>query len=128
MKISVKRTDINNKRIIGMVYIDDVYFSYSLESPLTKLIHPAIPVGTYPVLITFSHRFGRNLPLVDKVPEREGIRIHPGNSAADTQGCILVGRGRNEDTIFSSRVAVDDIYKAIHDALAKNEEVTLTIV
>ena len=49
-----------------------------------------IPVGTYPVLVTFSPRFQRNLPLIGNVPGRSGIRIHRGIKPEHSKGCILV--------------------------------------
>lgn len=49
-----------------------------------------IPLGVYPIEYTWSPRFNRLLPLL-KVPHRKGIRIHAGNSSADTKGCILLG-------------------------------------
>ena len=49
-----------------------------------------IPVGTYPVLVTFSPRFQRNLPLIGNVPSRSGIRIHRGTKPEHSKGCILV--------------------------------------
>lgn len=49
-----------------------------------------IPRGVYPMDYTWSPKFNRLLPLL-KVPHRKGIRIHAGNSAADTKGCILLG-------------------------------------
>ena len=39
-----------------------------------------IPDGTYPVSVTYSPRFQKNLPLIDKVPGRSGIRIHTGDN------------------------------------------------
>ena len=49
-----------------------------------------IPVGTYPVLVTFSPRFQRNLPLIGNVPGRNGIRIHRGTKPEHSKGCVLV--------------------------------------
>ena len=49
-----------------------------------------IPVGTYPVLVTFSPRFKRMLPLIGNVPGRSGIRIHRGTKPEHSKGCILV--------------------------------------
>ena len=49
-----------------------------------------IPVGTYPVSVTFSPRFKRMLPLVMQVPGRSGIRFHRGTKPEHSKGCILV--------------------------------------
>ena len=49
-----------------------------------------IPVGTYPVSVTFSPRFKRMLPLIGNVPGRSGIRIHRGTKPEHSKGCILV--------------------------------------
>ena len=49
-----------------------------------------IPVGTYPVSVTFSPRFQRNLPLIGNVPGRSGIRIHRGTKPEHSKGCVLV--------------------------------------
>ena len=49
-----------------------------------------IPDGTYPVSVTFSPKFQKNLPLIDKVPKRSGIRIHRGTKPEHSKGCILV--------------------------------------
>ena len=59
-----------------------------------------------------SPKFKRELPLVynDKVPATRGIRIHVGNSAKDSNGCILVGMGQNysktaEPSLLESKTA-----------------------
>ena len=49
-----------------------------------------IPAGTYPVERTWSPKFKKLLPLIDNVPDREGIRIHMGTKPEHSKGCILL--------------------------------------
>ncbi len=51
----------------------------------------AIDYGSYEVILSFSNRFKKYLPLFLNIPCFEAIRIHGGNTAADSEGCILVG-------------------------------------
>lgn len=51
----------------------------------------AIPAGTYEVRDTYSPRFKKNMLEVIGVPGFQGIRIHSGNSADDTEGCLIPG-------------------------------------
>lgn len=73
-----------------------------------------IPLGVYPIEYTWSPKFNRLLPLL-KVPHRKGIRIHAGNSSADTKGCILLGlQVRSQDSEFfltDSRKAVAEFLR-----------------
>jgi hypothetical protein len=77
----------------------------------------AIPMGRYSVRISFSPKFQCELPEVLSVPNFTGIRIHPGNTAADTEGCVLVGRARGLDVILESRLAFVPLLKKIREAL-----------
>lgn len=58
-----------------------------------------IPDGTYPISVTYSPRFQKNLPLIDKVPKRSGIRIHTGTRPEHSQGCVLVN-ARDKEAII----------------------------
>ena len=111
MKLTVKREDLNAERTIGRMAVDGVMQCWTLEDTVRtgpKVYgKTAIPAGSYVVMLTQSARFGRVLPLVCNVPGFEGIRIHPGNTAADTEGCILVGLGRAVDAVTGSRAAFD---------------------
>ena len=49
-----------------------------------------IPAGTYPLNRTWSPKFKKLLPLIEEVPEREGIRIHTGTKPEHSTGCVLV--------------------------------------
>lgn len=87
----------------------------------------AIPQGRYRVTITYSGRFKRDLPLVNAVPGFEGIRIHPGNTHADTEGCILPGTRIVGEQVVESRAAFNRLMLAIESALDAGEEVWLEI-
>ena len=64
-----------------------------------------IPVGIYPVFVTFSPRFKRMLPLIGNVPGRSGIRIHRGTKPEHSKGCILVSAA-NEQQITADWLAL----------------------
>jgi hypothetical protein len=81
----------------------------------------AIPAGRYEVVVSWSERFKRRLPLLLGVPNFTGVRIHPGNTDADTEGCILVGEERADNRILSSRKAFDAIFPKIEAAAAREK-------
>lgn len=83
---------------IGRLYINDTAFCDTVEDKYRDLekeskvySKTAIPCGSYKVILNISRRFNRLLPLLLGVRHFEGIRIHSGNSAADSSGCIIVG-------------------------------------
>jgi hypothetical protein len=51
----------------------------------------AIPYGRYPVVVTMSPKFKRELPLILDVKHFIGIRMHRGRFISNTSGCVLVG-------------------------------------
>jgi hypothetical protein len=57
------------------------------------------------------------MPHILNVPGYDGIRIHSGNTDADTEGCVLVGKSLvNADFIGDSRVAFHDLYDVLAQA------------
>ena len=88
----------------------------------------AIPEGSYPVVITKSPRFRRWFPLLVGVPAFTGIRIHSGNMAADTRGCILVGENTIVGRLTSSRATLTKLITTIMAASDQGEAVWITIV
>lgn len=88
----------------------------------------AIPEGSYPVVITKSPRFRRWFPLLVGVPAFTGIRIHSGNMAADTRGCILVGENTIVGRLTSSRATLTKLITSIMAASDQGEAVWITIV
>ena len=88
----------------------------------------AIPTGRYQVAITFSNRFQRDMPLILNVPGFAGIRIHSGNTDADTDGCIILGLTQiNNDFIANSREAFSRFYPLLKQALDRGESAFITI-
>jgi hypothetical protein len=87
----------------------------------------AIPKGRYNVTIDYSNHFKKNMLHVLDVPGFEGIRIHSGNTDADTEGCLLVGRTRKEGFIGESRIALDRLISKVQLVLAIGDTVTLII-
>lgn len=56
-----------------------------------------IPIGTYPVRVTWSPKFKRLLPIVLNVPGRSGIRVHRGTKPEHSRGCILVSAANEQE-------------------------------
>lgn len=91
---------------------------------MKKKIHgkTAIPKGRYEVAMTWSNKYGKIMPQVLDVPAYQGIRIHSGNTAADTEGCILVGETIvNDNTIGNSRVVFQRLYGLLTEACQKGK-------
>ncbi len=87
----------------------------------------AIPTGRYRVNITYSPRFRRDLPILVDVKGFEGIRIHSGNTARDTEGCILPGENKKVGMVLDSRHWFGVLYDKIRKALNSKQEVWITI-
>lgn len=87
----------------------------------------AIPRGRYRVVITASPHFGCDLPLLVNVPGYTAVRIHWGNKAADTDGCILVGQTTEGNIIYKSKAAFDVLFPKIKAAIAAGQDVFITV-
>lgn len=131
MTLDLYREPSSRESTIGRMGINGVFACFSLEDVVRDGPKvpgaTAIPAGRYRVDITRSQRFGCMLPLLLDVPGFEGVRIHAGNTAADTSGCILVGQSRAHDSVLSSRLALAALQPKIAGALAKGESVSIVI-
>lgn len=88
--------------ILGSLYLNGAFACYTLENA-----DKAIPCGMYTVQNSKSPKFKRELPLLhnERVSSSRGIRIHVGNTVASSSGCVLVGMGRNGDSLTESTPA-----------------------
>ena len=110
MKVYVKRSFKGAEYTIGKMWIDESYFCDTLEDTVRKgekvYGKTAIPAGTYKVKKTFSPRFQKILPEILNVPGFSGVRIHAGNTAEDTDGCILLGLNKVKGKVINSQDAM----------------------
>lgn len=141
MKLKLKRIALKPTYTIGKLYIDDVYFCDTLEDTVRdknkngkfdageyKIYgQTAIPYGKYEIKWTYSPRFKRYMPLLMDVPSFSGIRIHSGNTAKDSLGCILVGENSKVGMVLNSRATVNKLYPKI-EAACKSGKVYIEIV
>ena len=148
MEILVKRIAKKSKYTIGKLYIDEQYIcdtledtdrglnqNMSLEEIKKKKVYgeTAIPTGTYKVDMntispkfksrTWAKPYGGKIPRLVAVPGYEGVLIHPGNKAADSLGCILVG----ENTVVGQVVNSQATFKKVMNILTKGDNITITI-
>ena len=92
-----------DEAILGKLYFNGGLVCCTLENAAK-----AIPTGVYLVQNSMSPKFKRELPLIwnSGVPSSRGIRFHRGNTAKDSQGCILVGMGRDVKKFFITESAL----------------------
>ena len=140
MTLELKRETLNEQYTVGKLFINGVYFCDTLEDVVrdinkngifdgkeTKIKgETAIPYGMYEVIVTVSPRFKRELPRLLNVPNFEGILIHSGNYAKDTEGCILVGENKVKGGLINSRKYSVELVNHIKQAL-KTEKVFIKI-
>ena len=88
----------------------------------------AIPEGRYAVALTFSPKFQKWLPELIGVPNFSGIRIHAGNTAKDTAGCILVGQNLEVGKVLNSKVWLEKLKQKMEEARNKGEPVRITVM
>jgi hypothetical protein len=133
MKLTLDRKNLFPDFTRGELYADGVFQCFVCEDIVrgegeAKVYgKTAIPAGTYDVVVTFSNRFKRQLPQLVDVPGFEGIRIHPGNTAEDTDGCLLPGTVRTSTGVGHSNDAFVELFARITKAKWGGERITITI-
>ena len=91
--VTLTRRTRKDKAVFGTLTFPLEMQNGIIEEKVTTLENAdfLIPAGTYPLRLTWSPRFKKLMPLIDEVPDREGIRIHQGAKPEHSQGCVLVG-------------------------------------
>lgn len=141
MKLTLARNKSANGRTIGRLLTEGGDFiCYTLEDVVREVpgkpvsewkVHgkTAIPMGEYRITLENSPRFGPNTLTVRDVPGFVGVRMHAGNTSADTEGCPLLGMQVNDSGIVggTSRPAVALVREMVRKAIAAGETVLMRI-
>lgn len=154
MRLKVERKWKKEGYTVGKLYIDDVFFCNTLEDrdrgladtlPLEEIIKKkkkgvtAIPTGAYNVRMDIvSPKYsksswymtncnGSRMPRLENVPGYEGVLIHPGNTASDTEGCILVGKNDAKGMVTRSKEYFLQLYKRMYAAYRRGEDIEMAI-
>ena len=148
LNIRIDRIAKKSTYTIGKLYLNGVYFCDTLEDtdrgltqgmPLQKIRDlkikgaTAIPKGKYKVTMNVvSPKFSKRatyqfcqgkLPRLLNVDGYEGVLIHIGNTAKDTEGCILVGQNKVVGQVINSTVT----FKKLYAEMLKYQTIILTI-
>lgn len=144
MRLTLRRIAKRDTYTIGHLYIDGAYFCDTCEDRVRDLSRErkvpgetAIPAGTYGITMKVQspkyrtraqYRFCDGyLPRLLDVPHFEGVLIHIGNSAADSAGCILVGKNRAKGQVLESTETFRKLHALLKDADGRGEKITITI-
>jgi len=124
---------------IGKLYVDGVYFCDVIEDKdrglddsmvladimvKKKYGETAIPYGTYKVEINYSPKYKKLMPQIMNVKGFGGIRIHSGNTAKDTLGCLIVGKNTKKGMVTESRATYNKLFALMKDEKDITIEIT----
>lgn len=138
MEIKLVRIAFKETYTIGKLYVDGKYFCDTIEDKDRGLDNSmtsneilkrkvkgqtAIPTGHYVINITYSPKYKRMMPLLLNVKGFSGIRIHSGNTAKDTEGCLIVGKNKQVGKVLESR----DTYQRLFKMMQGQKEITIDI-
>ena len=124
MKLTLQRYLFTEDYTMGLLFIDGVYFCDTIEDKYrgqnlskTKVMHETcIPYGVYDVKITYSPKYKKDMPQILDVPYFTGVRIHSGNTAKDSLGCVIVGVKSDNGEVAQSRKTYNALIKRLEIA------------
>ena len=138
---------------IGNLYVDGEWFCNTLEDKDRGLkssmsleeineakvyAETAIPAGRYKVIMDvvspkynrvkwYKDNFGGRMPRLENVKGFSGVLIHPGTTAVDSAGCIIVGLNKKKGNVLESRVTFTKLWKKLEEAYKSKKTIYLTI-
>ena len=153
MEVTVKRKYKKDTYTIGNLYVNGVWFCNTLEdkdrglnssmsseqiSRIKVWGETAIPTGRYIVRMDivspkyqgvkwYKDNFNGRMPRLETVKGFIGILIHPGNTALDSNGCLLVGMNKAKGKVLESRATFLKLWKLFEEARKRKETIYLTI-
>lgn len=143
MILRLERKFLGDDYTIGHLYMDGLRLCETVEDKVRDLnrdgdlddpgegkvyARTAIPYGRYRLDLTMSPKFTRLLPLVMNVRHFTGIRIHRGNTAEDSAGCILPGENKVKGGVIHSTEYEMKIVERMLKAKSNGEEMWIDIV
>lgn len=156
MTLKVERTYRGPLYTIGHLYINNTYFSDTLEDPDRGLNDTmslnqikkikvkgdtCIPYGKYNLSLDIVSPKYSNLnkypyasiakgkmPRVINVKGFDGILIHAGNTQKDTEGCLLVGENKIKGKVINSQSTWKKLYTKLLEAKTKGEAITIEYI
>jgi hypothetical protein len=139
MQLAIQRLVITPNSTCGNLFVNNELECWTLEEPFGDgSPGHCIKAGIYSITLGPSPKFlgssdpwerqmGRCIPHVNNVPDRQYILIHWGNTAKDTEGCVLVGQTHSSDFIGQSRAAFADLIQKMKEAQADGENISLVV-
>ncbi len=141
MKLIVERKWRKDDYTIGVLSVNGVRLCNTLEDAVRadKIYgKTAIPKGTYRVLVNvkspkfdgraWTKPYGGLVPRLRNVPNFSNVLIHVGNSAADTDGCILVGDNTEKGKLTNSTNRFYELMGMLLGAALSGEAIDITIL
>lgn len=132
MKIDVIRTYFTREFTKGIMFVDDVFFGYTLEPEMKtpseySYTNKCISSGKYVARYEYSPKFKKYLIELKNVSEHSEIKIHNGNCREHTRGCILVGVRSGKGCILNSVIALDKLNVRAYWAAKKHEGIDVNV-
>lgn len=156
MELTLKRIALRSEYTIGKLYVNGEYVCDTIEDTVRDLDKDgkfangevkisgktAIPYGRYEVTMkvkspkysnftkySWAKKYDGYLPRLLQVPHFDGVLIHVGNSALDSEACVLVGENKVVGKVINSvntfRRLMDDY---LVPAKKRNEKIFIEVV